>query len=90
MLVCWPFSDGQGEFLMVYIYEAGGFHPAFEQWTGTRFHVRFAHGIDEFVIEFQRRVFGFERAVRGLPCKIEVDEFNIAVGFCISENRKER
>lgn len=53
MFVGRPSSNRQYIFLMVNISKAGILHPAFEERTGTRLHISFAHGVDEFVIELQ-------------------------------------
>lgn len=71
---------------MMNVSEASILHPAFEKWTGTRLHISFAHGVDEFVVEFQRRMLFFQRAIWGLPCKVEVDEFDPAAGFGVPKN----
>lgn len=85
VLVFRPSTHRPNELLRLYALEASVFHPPLEIQARTRLDVSVPGCFDELIVEPLAGVFFLQRAVRGGPIEIEIDEFNPAARFGVSE-----
>ena len=78
MFICRPSPDRPDEFVSFDIHEASILHPPLKKRSGAGFHIDSSRGFEEFVIEFETRMFGGKRAVRRFPSQIQINVFRIA------------